>query len=391
MTEAEQQQVPLVSAEGTTQSAFPAGWVLAVFEVIHAFAPAFAKNQKLPQIGRTGTGGRINQGASVTVKTYEGLESALVRLVTCLFPKTASVNHFAEKYVKEYFGLWTQAFEIAPMWVKMMGCETAPSGVIAHALIRDLVLRLCYLETCERKLNKGDFTEWELSLLKTDSIPQIYQTILNARTKPRGITLEALARRMKLSERSLRRYKKGKSAPSMIHLCSLKPQDENERLLGCIGVIDGLLRKLRLRDSSLQTEILKIAESILPSHRRSLDSFAGQVLHQRTDGTIQSETHDFESYITYGDNMLLHPGFEEVWPKIPDALWRAHLYNLQFARVADLAQAYFQFSDEENDRALERFFDAAERESGGCPYEWMNRLKNRNNILPFPDTGPKAG
>jgi hypothetical protein len=376
-------QVPLVSATGPTQPPFPGGWVLGVFDVIHGFAPAFAKVHRLPGTSRTGTGSRIKQGASINEASYQDLESILVRIITVLFPRTASVNQFAEKYVTEYFRLWSTSAKFAPIWVKALGFESAPSGVIARALIRDLILRLCYLESCERKLKSESFSEWELSLLKPDSLAHVYQALINARTKPRGVTLEALARKLGTNEKSLRRFKKGEYAPPLVHLFDLKQTGETHRLLVGIGFIDGLLRKLNLRDGALQTEILHVAESFLPRHRQSLDSFTGRILHQNTDETIRSEAHDFEHYIAYGDNLLLHPGFESVWAEPPYALWRAHLHSLRFACVLDLAQAYYQFSEPENDRPLESFFHQAERESAGCPHYWITKLGEPSTVLPF--------
>lgn len=379
-----QHQVSLVSPKGTpAQPPFPGGWVLAIFDAIRGFAPAFAEAQDLPDTSRTGTGSRLKQAVSVKTDTQQDLEDFVVLIITALFPRTASINHFAEHYVKEYFGLWATAADFAPNWAKAMGYEPAPSGVIARALFRDLVLRLCYLENCERKLNNESYGEWELTLLKSGSLAEVYQALINARTKPRGVTLEALARKLKINEKSLRRFKKGDAAPSLIHLRSLKPKAENARLLAGIGFIDALLRKLKLRYGLLQTEVLHVLESFLPAHRRALDSFVGHIPHQNADGTIRTEQHAFESYIRIGTHLLVHPGLESIWSELPDALWRAHLYNLRFARIMDFAQAYYQFSEPENDRPLAAFFQHAELESAGCPYHWMNKLRERSNILPF--------
>ncbi len=379
-----QHQVPLVSATGTTQPPFPGGWVLAIFDAIHAFAPAFAAAQELPDISRTGTGSRLKQAVAVKTDTQQDLEAFVVRIITALFPRTASINRFAEEYVKEYFGLWATAADFAPNWAKAMGYEAAPSCVIARALFRDLVLRLCYLETCERKLNDESYGGWELCLLKSESLAHVYQTLIDTRTKPRGSTLEALARKLKVNEKSLRRFKKGESAPSLAHLHRLKPIAENGRLLAGIGFIDALLRKLKLRDGTLQKEVLHVSESFLPAHRRALDSFVEHIPHQNADGVVRTEPHAFESYIRIGTYLLLHPGLESIWSELPDALWRAHLYNLQFARIIDFAQAYYQFSEPENDCPLMAFFQNAERESSDCPYHWMTKLRERCNVLPFP-------
>ena len=97
---------------------------------------------------------------------------------------------------------------------------------------------------------------------------------------------------------------------------------------------------------------------------------------------------DLAALATQGDRLLLHPGFELVWPKLPNALWRAHLYTLQYARMPDLAQAYVQFSTQENDRGLEGFLEVSERVSDGSPHHWMESLWQPNNLVPFKPNPP---
>jgi hypothetical protein len=69
---------------------------------------------------------------------------------------------------------------------------------------------------------------------------------------------------------------------------------------------------------------------------------------------------------------------------MPDALWRCHLFTLRLARIADLAQAYFQFSTGEIDEALEEFLARAEHESDGHTERWMDNLRLHNGGLPMP-------
>jgi hypothetical protein len=366
-------QVPLVSAHGPTQPPFPGGWVLAVFDAVDKFNPAFATDHQLSISDRSQD--RIKAGEPVKQATYERIENQLIKVIASLFPTISAINQFAAKYVNEYFRLWHTAIESGPKRVVVLGFKASQSSVIARALVRDLVLRICYLESCERRLVGKNFSEWELSLLEHGSPAQVYGILISREKSARGNSNENLAEEMKITDKSLYRLKGGETPPKFSLLVELTPAHESHRLLAGIGFIDHLLREVQLSEGALPGEALQSAKSFLPKHRVSLESFAEKVLRKQKDATMSDETLNFEDYIACDDNLLLHPGFNAIVESMPGSLWRAHLHSLQFARVFDLAQAYFQFADQKNDRRLENFLLVAEHESGDQPHHWMNKLR----------------
>jgi len=126
-------------------------------------------------------------------------ETNLGELITALFPRVAVVNGFAKKYVNEYFRLWKQAAEFAPAWVKCLGFEPGEPHMLGRALVRDLVLRLGYLESCERRLNKQGFCEAELAFLQHDSPPQVYRPLISEQMRLQKISQEKLAERLNVT------------------------------------------------------------------------------------------------------------------------------------------------------------------------------------------------
>ena len=372
MAKDKQHQVPLVLADGTTRPPFPGGWVLAVLDAVQALAPEYATRYGIPGARRTHV--RLKNGEEVKQSTYDEIKGQLVKVITDAFPTVAAVKGFAVKYVNEYLDLWKVAAEIGPGWVKACGFEPGTSGVLARALLRELVLRLCYLESCERALRGDAINEAELALLRADAPAQVYARIIKEKQQERGLSMERLAEKVGVNDaKNLSRLKNGESLPSLKLLRALSGNAARNRWLAGIGFFDALVREIGFRDSALCSECFRAAETFFAHHPK----------------TVSQEW--FAKRAAEGDFLFLHVGFEELWPRMAGALWRAHLYNLTFARMHDFAQAYFQYADEENDRALDRFFEVAERESDGCPYGWMDKLKHRNNVLPFPDTGPKAG
>jgi hypothetical protein len=105
-----------------------------------------------------------------------------------------------------------------------------------------------------------------------------------------------------------------------------------------------------------------------------LETFVGKIPIKQDSGEIQEVACDFEEFIAYGGYALRHPGFDKVWPEMPDALWRAHVYSLCVASTVDLAQAYFQFAQIECDERLVRFLEQAEKGSQNCAYHWKDKL-----------------
>src|SRR5438034_9444215 len=57
-------------------------------------------------------------------------QTKLVEVITNLFRKVSAVNGFARKYVDEYFRLWKQAVEFAPIWAKNFGFKSSESQVV---------------------------------------------------------------------------------------------------------------------------------------------------------------------------------------------------------------------------------------------------------------------
>jgi hypothetical protein len=189
---------------------------------------------------------------------------------------------------------------------------------------------------------------------------------------------------LKVTEKSLHRIKGGKSLPSYKLLRDLKPSDTGHRLLTGLGFIDQLLKQLGLHKSILRHEFLAAASVFFRYHPPILKAFIGSITRKSEWGEIRNEECDFQGFIAYGDYLLLHPGFQELWTEMPDALWRCHLHTLQFARNADLAQAYFQFATKSDDEPLEDFLHAAEQESGDSQHHWMAKLRQHNVKLDIP-------
>ena len=373
MAKAKLQQIKLASSDDATQPPFPGGWVLAVFDALGSFAPAFAEEHRLLISRRTEE--RIKAANEVKKLSYDEIENKLVEVITALFPKVSAVNEFAKKYVAEYFRLWKQAAEFAPDWAKCLGFQTGKSPVLARALLRDLLLRLCFLESCERRLNGLKFEEAEMAFLRYDSPAQFYQTLISERARYEKLSQAKLAERLRITEKSLIRVKGGVSLPPYNLLRALEQTKACHRMLAGIGFFDRLHKSLSLHKSVLRNEFLAIASGFFRNYPAALEAFKGSIITRTDSADIRRQQCKFEGYIAYGDQLLVHPGFEALHGEMPDALWRAHLYTLQFARNFDLAQAYCQFATKATDSQLEEFFHHAGSESGGSPYRWMENLQ----------------
>jgi hypothetical protein len=369
MAKAKLHQIKLTSGDKATQPPFPGGWVLAVFDALNSFAPALAAGKRARVSQRTQE--RIKAANVVKQFTYDEIETKLVEFVEALFPKVSAVNGFAKKYVTEYFRLWKSAAEIAPTWVKCLGFTPGDSSLLGRALVRDLLLRLCYLESCERRLTKQSFAEAELAFLGHDSPAQIYQVLISEQ----ALSLEELASRLKVTEKRLQRVKRGESLPSVKLLLELKQPATGCRLLAGIGFFDQLLRTLGLHKGVLRNEFLAVATVFFRIHPPEVEAFTGGIPRTMANGSVKFDAYGFEHFAACGDGLLLHPGFDGLWPEMPNALWRCHLYALQFARMVDLAQAYCQFAKESTDSPLEVFLRDAESESDDCRYRWMEKLR----------------
>ena len=373
MAKAKHQQIKLASGNHDTQPPFPGGWVLAIFDALNAFAPELAAKHNLPISKRTQE--RIKVGKEVKQSSYTEINGKLIALVSALFPKISTVNGFAQKYVDEYFQLWKQSAEIAPIWVKSLGLVPAEPAVLGRALVRDLVLRLCYLESCERRLNHERFDETELFFLRHETPAQVYENLIRELAEARNLSQEQLAAELDVADdRSLRRIKRGESIPSFKLLLKLKPSKVNHRLLASVGFVDQLLKDLGLQESILRHELLSVASAFFRSHPATLETFAGKIPLKQESGEFQEVPCTFEGFMAYGEYPLLHPGFEKVWPETPDALWRAHVYSLHSASMVGLAQAYFQYAQVESDERLLSFLEQAEKESQNCAYHWKVKL-----------------
>lgn len=373
MARAKLQQIKLASGGHDTQPPFPGGWVLAIFDALRIFNAALADKHGLPISRRTQE--RIKNGQGVKQSSYDEIEEKLIELISALFPKVSAVNGFARKYVDEYFRLWKQSAEIAPIWVKSLGLVPGDSSVLGRALVRDLVLRLCYLESCERRLNNEQFSEAELCYLRHDTPTQVYQNLISDQARLRKLSQEKLAEALGVAEDgSLRRIKRGESIPLFKLLLKLNPPTADHRLLAAIGLVDHLLRHLGLHKSILRHELLPVAGVFFRSHPAALETFIGKILQQQDDGEVKEVTCDFEAFIGFGGYAFLHPGFDRLWPEMPDALWRAHVSSLRSGSLAHLAQAYFQFSQLECDEQLVKFMEEAEFESRGCTDQWKTKL-----------------
>jgi len=197
--------------------------------------------------------------------------------------------------------------------------------------------------------------------------------------------MEKLAEELEFTtDRSLRRIKRGASLPPYKMLLDLQKPKTGYRLLAGIGFVDQLLKTLGLHKSELHHEFLAVANVFFRFYPQALNNFNGCILHKTDSGAIRKQVRKFREYIAFGDYLLLHPGFDELWAEMPDSLWRCHLHTLQFARNADLAQAYFQFATEQSDAALESVLCTAERESDNCPCQWMAKLRQKSGCLPLP-------
>lgn len=140
MAKAKFHQIKLASGSITAQPPFPGGWVLAIFDALHAYAPALTAKHKLPISKRTQERIKAKSAHSVKQVSYDKIDTKLVEVVTVLFPKVSAVNGFAKKYVHEYFGLWKSAAEIGPKWATCLGFKPGKPPVISRALVRDLGL-----------------------------------------------------------------------------------------------------------------------------------------------------------------------------------------------------------------------------------------------------------
>lgn len=369
MAKNKQTQIPLVSADGSaTQPPFPGGWVLAIIAALEQFT-----GLEIELLISSRTKVRINNGDAITQTGREKLIDALTALVKRHFPAVASINDFARKYCVEYYDCWTVAVEIAPEWTRAFGYEPVSNGVLARALIRDLVLRLAYLESCNRALAQDTSLARQQPVFRADGPRALYASMLQSIQSIHGDSLEATAINLGTNDAQLRRIRRGEAVPTWVLLEEMAGPEMDVRLVAGVGWLDTLFHKLGQHEGSLGSEIFALAEIFFPAHAFALAEVG------RKRGCL-------ENVMKEVGNLLLHPGFDCVWRKLPSALWRAHLYNLQFARMPDLAHAYVQFGEEENERELNRFFDEAESKRGGSPFAWMDALRERNPALPFPNS-----
>lgn len=386
MAKHKQHQVPLVSDSGPSQPPLPGGWALAIFNAIEKFAPGFAHAHRI-RISR-GTRSNVNRGATIKQSTYNNeIERRMVEIVATLFPLTAATSPCIDKFVNEFFRLWTLSADGAPAWAKIHGFTPSQTATLSRALVRDLALRLFYLEGCERNLNGASLGEWELNLLSKRSFPRIYDEMIVTQMQRHRRTQIGMGLKLGVDSRQLRAFKSGDLAPSFELLRRLCPGGESPRLLAGIGFCDALLRRLHLSDTGLAQEILRAGESFFPLHQTLLETISRDVPQSSEDGAFPRTRCGLKGHLAQGENILLYPGFEELVRRkaMRTALWRCHLYSLRFARMFDLAQAYVQFSAEDDDHPLEEFLAAAERDSDGCPYRWMKILQEPNRLVAFPE------
>lgn len=366
MANKKQTQIPLVSSDGSTpQPPFPGGWVLAMFAALDHF---LGKETELPIKDRTKV--RINQGEAVKQATHKRLVDVLASLVGQHFPAVASVEGFARTYCDEYFRCWTVAVEIAPHWARGFGYETESSAILARALIRDLALRLAYLESCNRALTRDDSLAARPALFRFEGPRALHASMLQAIRQLHGDSLEATALGLSTNDSQLRRIRRGEAVPTWSLWEEIAGPEIDLRLLAGTGWLHTLMHRFGLNDGPVGAELFAMADAFFPSHAFAL-------------GQLRLQDVGFDDWMRTGKNLLLHPGFDLIWHKMPSALWRAHLYNLQFARMPDLAHAYVQFGRVENYRDLNGFFEVAEKNSKGCPYGWMDELRHRKTIIPF--------
>lgn len=338
-----QKQVAL----GPTLPSFPGGWVMAVLDA--------ALNEAL--IHRSAS--RLRSGKSVEAATYQEWETKLVDAVKRSFPRVSAINGFAAKYVNEYFRLWRISAEAAPLWESHFDPTPSSIAVLGRAALRDLLLRVCYLESCERHLAGLTNTV----LIQSQSIHDFYAHLLEQSQRCNNVTQEKLAAKLGIDPVIVRRWKSGKAVPTLSQLQLLTPAGD-ERVFRGVRFLDLLLRQLGYRWTLMADECTNLAAIFLREHPAALANF-------RKNG---SETEpDFRDWAMADENLLLHAGFFELRAAMPDALWRAHLYALQFARPFDLARAYLRFSTVRDDFRLENFLLTAEG-PGRDPSGWLYSL-----------------
>ncbi|MDX2227142.1 MAG: hypothetical protein SFY92_08665 [Verrucomicrobiae bacterium] len=380
MAKAKLHQIKLQRGDDAAHPPFPGGWVATIFEALNSFNPALANKHQLPISPRTQD--RIKAAEEIKRSSYDEIEEKLVELIAELFPNVSTVNGFVKKYVDEYFCLWKRAAEIAPIRAKNIGFKPGESYMLGRALFRDLVLRLCYLESCERVLNNQNFCEEEIGFLRYDSPNQLYQALISNRVQSENISQEKLAGQLGVNDRMLRRIKQGQKIPECRLLLKLKPLKVSQRLLAGVGFVDRLLKELGFKKSILRNEFLAIASVFFRNHPAALETFIGSIPRKKKRGATVFKACGFEDFVAFGDQMLLHCGFDKLYSAMLDSLWRAHLYTLQFARITDLTEAYIQHANNDSDEPLENFLDQAECESNDCSYNWMQQLHHTKKDNP---------
>lgn len=332
-------------ALGPTQPPFPGGWVIAL---LSAAGEGFSEKRR--------TVSRMKAGASVEHETYQEWERKLTAAVKRAFPRVSAINGFAGKYVDEYFRLWRVSAEHAPRWASFAGNTPAARQVLARALVRDLLLRLGYLESCERRLAGRT----ETVLMRPGSIHGFYSLLIKQRVFSEGSTQEALSGNLGVDPAVLRRWKRGDGVPSWSQLRKLALAGD-VRLLAGVRFLDLLLRRLNLRGDPLAEEGLGAVAIFMREHSTALEEFRGEV--PLKPGASAGRAVGFEEFARFGDHLLLFPGWERVHDSMPDALWRAHVRALRFGGFFDLAQNYLHYGTGEDEEPLRRALAAAGRQN----------------------------
>ncbi len=344
---------------GAAQPPFPGGWVSALLRTVGDFAPELAERHDLPKRHRTLD--RLEDVRSEVMESnYEKWRAVLVRIVTDLFPRVSRINGFAKKYVDEYFRLWAFSAEHAPRWVEIGGHPPASQQVLARALVRDLLLRLCYLESCERWFAGRTDT----MLLQCSSFRQFYELLIEQRQQVTGVTQEALAEELEQDARTLRQWKSGTRRPSWGQLCQLAPGGD-QRILGGVSFLDLLLRRLKLRRDPMADELIQVVGLFGRTHPAALNEFCGEVPIK--EGVSEMRQVGFEEFAGFKGNLLLHPGWDRVHNAMPDSLWRVHVHALRFARPFELAQAYLRFATPESEQIFREILEQCELRGDGDP------------------------
>lgn len=334
-----QKQVQL----GSAQPSFPGGWVMALLDAVCFLAPDSEAVRKIPKHSRTAT--RMRAGDSIEEPSYKEWESRLVKLVQTGFPRAAAINDFAVKYVEEYFRLWKVSAEAAPIWAGFDGVKPESLEILSRALVRDLVLRLCFLECWERHLAGRT----EATLLQSASFEDFYAQLIAQAQRAAGKTQEALARSFRVDPVMFRRWKSGERVPRAERLRQLLPNGD-ERLIAGVLLGDLLLRRLGLRGTPVASECLQVAEVFLREQPSWMATFRG-VVPSAGPGEADRQV-AFAEFAHFSDNLLLHPGWEHVRASMPDGLWRAHVVALRFGQFFDLAQHYLKFASDGDERTL---------------------------------------